>query len=299
MSEQNQNVGTPTQKKCRIPVPSTFDGKNVKKFLREVFLYTEGNKKDFPEDADYIQFVLSLCTEKGAEKWAQNYTDEVIERAEIGEYDWGTKIEFLRKIREAFTDPNEKRNAQHALTSLRQTGTAEEYFQEFEILRRTAGYGGDGYDTYLIETVERGLKEEVIVSIYSGGVVPNNLAEYKMRALQSDAMLRRLRSLKKGQTQRLGFVPQNRTPQQQGTAQPQTPSQANRQDGTGTTFGGRGQAMDLDEARRRNVCYRCGQPGHIGRNCRAGRSQTVRAMMQEMSEDERKELISGFQNPQQ
>ncbi|EKM49044.1 uncharacterized protein PHACADRAFT_202086 [Phanerochaete carnosa HHB-10118-sp] len=40
-----------------------------------------------------------------------------------------------------------------------------------------------------------------------------------------------------------------------------------RRDGTGVTFGGRGQPMELDQARRLGLCFRCREKGHLSRNC--------------------------------
>ncbi|KAI0690624.1 hypothetical protein BC835DRAFT_1216317, partial [Cytidiella melzeri] len=38
-------------------------------------------------------------------------------------------------------------------------------------------------------------------------------------------------------------------------------------DATGLVFGGQGQPMDIDVARRRGLCFKCHKPGHLGRNC--------------------------------
>ncbi|KIK49800.1 hypothetical protein GYMLUDRAFT_114256, partial [Collybiopsis luxurians FD-317 M1] len=40
-----------------------------------------------------------------------------------------------------------------------------------------------------------------------------------------------------------------------------------RRDSTGVTFGGAGRPMDLDKARSEGRCFRCGEKGHLARNC--------------------------------
>lgn len=47
--------------------------------------------------------------------------------------------------------------------------------------------------------------------------------------------------------------------------------------------------MTMDEARQKNVCYRCGQPGHIGKFCPNVR-RGVRQLVLGMSTDEKRAL---------
>ena len=55
--------------------------------------------------------------------------------------------------------------------------------------------------------------------------------------------------------------------------------------------------MDLDEMKRQGRCFRCGQQGHISRNCpnKEQKKFDVRATVQELSKDERVELLHALQ----
>ncbi len=61
-------------------------------------------------------------------------------------------------------------------------------------------------------------------------------------------------------------------PQAQKTTMPQKGSQApaampEKKTGTGTTYGGCGAPMDIDRKRAEGLCFRCGKPGHMKRDC--------------------------------
>ena len=79
------------------------------------------------------------------------------------------------------------------------------------------------------------------------------------------------------QTQQLNkprFTADNRAPQMS----------QDRRDGTGTTFGGRGQKMDVDEARKKGLCFNCGEQGHIKRFCPKNAQAQVRAAVVNMDQ---------------
>jgi hypothetical protein len=133
-----------------------------------------------------VRFLLSFMTGGLPEKFAANFIDEVIAdyEEEMKDYriyggdepvaDWGTENEFYAKCEEAFGDQNKKANAEHQLALLRQGNkTAEEYFQEFDQLARTAGYHKN-HDDVLIKYLNEQVKSSIIDKIYSIGRLPND-----------------------------------------------------------------------------------------------------------------------------
>ncbi|KAG1884426.1 hypothetical protein F4604DRAFT_1919629 [Suillus subluteus] len=72
--------------------------------------------------------------------------------------------------------------------------------------------------------------------------------------------------------------PPNRTSAPQPN--PSSLSTGDHTDSSGVTCGGRGQPMDLSRqrARENNLCYHCGQAGHIARNCK-NHAQAIRQML--------------------
>ena len=62
------------------------------------------------------------------------------------------------------------------------------------------------------------------------------------------------------------------------------------QTGTGITFGGQGQPMDIGQAKAQGLCFNCHQKSHMSHNCPAKKKAMVRQMLSEMSEGDRVEM---------
>ena len=76
--------------------------------------------------------------------------------------------------------------------------------------------------------------------------------------------------------------------------EPRTTPVTATQTGTGVTFGGQGQPMDIGQAKAQGLCFNCHQKGHMSRNCPARKKAMVRQMLSEMSEGDRVEMSSEF-----
>ena len=83
------------------------------------------------------------------EKFAANYLDNILDdlsrrraRAQaMRQPNWGSAANFEAQCQAIFGDQNKKPNAENQLAQMQQSArTAEEYFQEFDQLVRTAGY---------------------------------------------------------------------------------------------------------------------------------------------------------------
>ena len=49
--------------------------------------------------------------------------------------------------------------------------------------------------------------------------------------------------------------------------------------------------MDVDKARNEGACFKCGEKGHFSRNCPKNKRFNVRALVQEMPEEDKKRLL--------
>jgi len=133
----------------RVPVnpPEIFTGDKTKfsTFLRQLKLNFVADSASFANDQAKIIYALSFMRDNTAGAWSEAFIDEAISKNS-----WDKWSEFEAKLTKSFGDPNEHRNAQDSLDSLRQgKRTAEDYFLEFDQLARIAGYA-TGHDDELI-----------------------------------------------------------------------------------------------------------------------------------------------------
>ena len=130
----------------------------------------------------------------------------------------------------------------------------------------------------LIAILEGGAVDRTIINqVYSSNFeLPQDYADWKKKIIQIDGLRRRMKMNDAAAGQRPAYRPLPNPPR---TAQWNAPRQhpptqnvapaavSNWRPGPGRTYGGLGKPMDLDEAKRQNVCYKCQQPGHIGKFC--------------------------------
>jgi hypothetical protein len=286
----------PNKKKSHVKKPEDFeDAKQWDKYKRQTFVYIQENQKDFDGDESIVRFLLSFMTGGLPEKFAANFIDEVV--AELEEEkkdhriyggpqpkaDWGTEDEFYRKCDEAFGDQNKRANAEHQLALLRQSNkTAEEYFQEFDQLARTAGYHRN-HDDVLIKYLCEQVKTSIIDKIYAIGRVPTRYKDWKEAILNIDGLERRRAEQKKFVSAQ-HFNPTSRT-----NPPPRAPTEKRAMPAPQTTD--RAPKVELDVARAKGLCFRCGKPGHMSRNCPDKGKFQVRSLVTELTDEEKKEAM--------
>jgi len=156
-------------------------------------------------------------------------------------------VDFLGEFQGKFLDPNKIENAGRALMSLKQIRSAREFSQEYDRLAELAGVSGEDF---LLDQFRRNLKPIVQEKLLRQNF--HTLQDLQIAAIEWDDIL-------------FQFRKQTRTTEvRRPPARPQ-PKPSN------------GTPMDLDftklspeeEERRKKgrLCFRCGRPGHIGRNC--------------------------------
>jgi Retrotransposon gag protein len=140
-------------------------------------------------------------TEGLPEKFATNFIDNVLddlrkrrERAQAihqplpTEPNWGSAADFEVQCQSIFGDQNKRPNTENQLALLQQgTKTAEEYFQEFDQLVRTAGYQ-QNHDNVLIKYLHEQVKWSIVDKIYSSGHLPNTYQEWRSAIINVDGL---------------------------------------------------------------------------------------------------------------
>ncbi|EGN99008.1 hypothetical protein SERLA73DRAFT_152751 [Serpula lacrymans var. lacrymans S7.3] len=73
-----------------------------------------------------------------------------------------------------------------------------------------------------------------------------------------------------------------------------------KRDGTGYTYTGNGERMEVDKAKfhTEGRCYRCGEKGHRSFECKDAQKRkpqfNVREFLEKMTKEEREKLLEGF-----
>ncbi|SJL16754.1 uncharacterized protein ARMOST_20283 [Armillaria ostoyae] len=241
-------------------------------------------------DPHRVAFASSYFEGKAKDWWTLQLAD--LYSSSRGKYRFPSWYAFKQAVETKFSDPGHQDKHKAAMYVLRMTGTmtATEYFQELETLAKKAKLRHDTDDRgHMVTALRQGVPASYTNMIANIGTnIPVGYEQWGRRIIIMNE--ERLRKQALDLVGRM-FQPRPPAPQQNaGTpkgASGTTTSSAPKKTTTGTTYGGRGQPMDIDAIKSGN-CFRCGEKGHISKNCplqswNKGKKQEVRASTTEPS----------------
>src|SRR3984893_16665587 len=123
-------------------------------------------------------FILSYMKEGSAELCAGSYIDKAVALK-----NWGDWEEFTAQLEHNFTDRNEVRRMMERLDSHKQGREGASVY--FLRIKQHAAAAGINLlkDPHAILRCERGLNEDLVDRIYSGGLIPNTYTGYQDHAI--------------------------------------------------------------------------------------------------------------------
>ncbi|SJL16841.1 uncharacterized protein ARMOST_20370 [Armillaria ostoyae] len=257
----------------RKPNPFLGDADDIDRFITDCQMYFQVHSAYMWLDPYRVAFASSYF-EGRAKDW------------------WTLQLADLYTVQTKFSKPGVEEKHKVAMYALRMTGTmtATEYLQELEKLAKKAKLQHDTNDRgHMVMVLRQGVPTSytnMIANIRTN--IPVGYEQWGQRIIVMNEERQRKAAL--DLVGRM-YQPQPPPPQQNaGTpkgASGATTSPAPKKTVTGTTFGGRGQPMDIDAVKSGN-CFRCGEKGHISKNCplqswNKGKKQEVRTSTTEPS----------------
>jgi hypothetical protein len=268
--------------------PEVYDGSpdKAQSFLNSVSLYFDGRRSEFTTDAAKISFVASYMKQGMAKAWIDQHMGDDVAITDS----FSTWPIFLRAFKQEFNDPLASITARREIRALKQgSGKVADYTSKFNALIKQTGYE----DITLKEIFEHGLTKAIQDKVYTLTHMPTTLKQWQEQARKFDEQdLQRKTnqemfspaSEKKPNPFKNNFV-NKPNPFQKPAA---TPSEA--KTATGTLFGGSGQPMDLDAAKRQGLCFNCGGKGHLGKDCSSPKQKQVQVRQMDVRSFSKEEM---------
>ena len=165
---------------------------------------------------------------------------------------------FVEVLDGLLADPTEKQMAQNKLDALRQGNwSIVQFLSEFDVLAQMAGYKTPTHDDFLCHMLRMKVNSNISDRLFDRGLTSGTYAEIKAAIISIAAT----NEMKAAERRSQGW-----TPRYSSNAPRATPVTAT-QTGTGVTFGGQGQPMDIGQAKAQGLCFNCHQKGHLSQNC--------------------------------
>ena len=255
--------------------PFTGERNKLQGFLLQLRLYVTFNGERFRSDTEQVLWAVTLLDGK-AMHWIEGFLEDYLKntnkKGEIIEdqmEDTTVKIfqtwdGFLNEIRANFGVMDERKEAERAIESLRQKGSATAYTREFQRYSTRTEWG----DEALRYQYRKGLKDFVKDELLRTGHSTETLEELIQAACEIDNAW------------------YERSMERKGKYDPDYRRMGEGQHKSSRYSRNRGDPMELDATHRREMtpqdrqkhmqdrtCFNCGKPGHMARNCKSGKHQ--------------------------
>ncbi|KAI5116927.1 hypothetical protein M0805_009912 [Coniferiporia weirii] len=192
---------TTTAKEINLAKPNEFDGTReyARRFLSSCKTYLCVNKHIYDTDELKINFVLSFMQTRTAGDWAINreslasaYNVDAKGNKLTTIIGYGTWDNFVNDFKSTFITMDDTNKAQQALIKLKQTGTADDFNNQFQSL---ATHSGITSPEALIALYQARLTPALLKTIYNRDTIPATINDWYKAASRSDNIYRRLRSI--------------------------------------------------------------------------------------------------------
>ncbi|KAI5118991.1 hypothetical protein M0805_009600 [Coniferiporia weirii] len=188
-------------KEINLAKPNKFDGTQeyARRFLSSCETYLRVNKHIYNTNELKINFVLSFMQTQTAGDWAINresiasaYNVDAKGNKLTTIVRYSTWNDFIKDFRTTFITTDDTNEAQQALIKLKQTGTADDFNNQFQSLATRSGITSP---EALIALYQAGLTPTLLKSIYNRDTMPTMITAWYQAASRSDNIYQRLRAI--------------------------------------------------------------------------------------------------------
>ncbi|KAJ4490992.1 hypothetical protein J3R30DRAFT_3694946 [Lentinula aciculospora] len=261
-----------------------------------------------------ITIIMSFMVAGKANEWAQVYTND---HFDIEKGIWNiTGMDLFNDMDREFTNVASVMivhkgiiGNNHGMIAGKYEGrtSAGNFFKEYELLLKDTNYSRN--DSHVLTLAENAVDHNLLYNIIKGQTEPFAYYQELKKVVTGADNIRQQWAGQKTGYRYTGWWNANPQRQNHGQSSNQQNQQepkvalrveyptAQQRDATGTTFRGTGRPMDIDQAREKQLCFNCGKPGHMSRNCLHKRKAVVRGIMLNMSEQEHMDFINDLGFP--
>ena len=266
--------------------PDPFDGSYAKyrSWIREVKIKVLADK--LKTDEEKILCTLQYMKSGQALELRDAFLDKALENPDIP--DFGTWKDFLELLDKRFTDQHFQTRAREKVENFTQDRlTIQEFIIRLELLFARAELTDEKEKTRIIK---KNIQPEILRIVYNSDHLPDTYDEWREKIVKIGTLQEELHQIQRQRTTKAPAPPPTPQSKYNIVVQPKT-TDVDKKTATGTTYGGRGQPMDID--RLKNIhCFNCGKLGHVRDKCPEPRKDkiNVRELWAQLEDDEKDEF---------
>ncbi|EGO00149.1 hypothetical protein SERLA73DRAFT_152237 [Serpula lacrymans var. lacrymans S7.3] len=302
-------------RKTALAKPELYNSnkKKFQNFFESLQLHFGANPEYFRIEVNKINFALSYMTSGAAAALQTEWVERKMPAEEPTDIEEIEQLEswahFESMLKDHFQGMFKEERSKYEIMYLKQgTLTTQEYFVKFEATRRRAGYNVKGNEQFLITLIRNNINAPLIKQIIYSGNIPKTYTEWKTRIITNDQLWwdqaeneRMMKGMANSSSGSGNWGP-NGWYQGEGALEKKAEMLEEKKDGTGTTYGGTGQRMEVDKAKYRaeGRCFKCGEKGHRAQDHKEGGSAAAKpkfnlcTMLEGMKKEEQDELLKDF-----